>query len=152
MAKDRDVDGIEEEDHEEELEESDDFEGDEVDVATFDIESDDIGDSDDDDYDDSVSRSRTPVKRRTVTRAVPMVEGVPKSKLDQADIAKTVWDRMSERAEGLDVVTYAISGSYQVGQVVDHKKFGRGFVIEVIPPQKVEILFEDGLRKLVYGR
>lgn len=34
--------------------------------------------------------------------------------------------------------------SFAVGDVIDHPKFGNGVVQELLPPDKMQILFRDG--------
>lgn len=43
---------------------------------------------------------------------------------------------------------YAMDASFAVGDVVDHPVFGQGVVNEVMPPDKMQILFRDGQRLL----
>ena len=47
---------------------------------------------------------------------------------------------------------YSLQAVLQKGSMIEHKKFGVGFVIEVPSRNKAEVLFEDGLRKLVHSR
>lgn len=46
--------------------------------------------------------------------------------------------------------TYAPSGQLREGAFIAHAKFGKGLVVEV-DGSKASILFEDGVKKLVYG-
>ena len=43
---------------------------------------------------------------------------------------------------------YSMNESFAVGEVVSHPKFGLGAVQEIIPPDKMKILFRDGFRLL----
>ena len=49
-------------------------------------------------------------------------------------------------------MAYALTGSYQEGQRVKHKRFGEGVVISVPRPRLMEVVFKDGVRKLAMGR
>ncbi len=52
----------------------------------------------------------------------------------------------------LPVRDYAMSGTYQTGERIEHPKFGQG-VVEAFPsPGKMDVFFEDGRRTLAYGR
>lgn len=43
---------------------------------------------------------------------------------------------------------YSMHESFAVGDVIDHPKFGNGVVQELLPPDKMQILFRDGTRLL----
>jgi hypothetical protein len=47
---------------------------------------------------------------------------------------------------------YAISGAFEVGQRLDHKKFGPGVVISESGPNVIEVMFEEGTRRLAMRR
>jgi hypothetical protein len=44
---------------------------------------------------------------------------------------------------------YRIDEDFAVGDVVDHIKFGRGFVLKLIHPDRMEVLFSDEIKVLV---
>ena len=46
---------------------------------------------------------------------------------------------------------YTITASFKDGDVVQHKKFGLGKVLELVPPNKVKILFEEGAKLMICG-
>lgn len=43
---------------------------------------------------------------------------------------------------------FNINESFEEGDVIDHKKFGRGVVLKVIPPDRMEVIFKDETRAL----
>lgn len=43
---------------------------------------------------------------------------------------------------------YDMNASFEVGEIIDHVKFGLGEVRSVTRPNKMEVLFQDGLRTL----
>lgn len=45
-------------------------------------------------------------------------------------------------------VPYAMSGSFVLGGLVDHPTFGVGMVLALTPPDKMEILFREGVKAL----
>jgi len=110
----------------------------------------------DEDADDEPVVARPAPKRRSVLKKTPTIEGVPKNKLDKPEVAEQVWQklqaRLEERPGDAPPLAYSLRTKLVVGDVVEHKVFGIGFVIEVPGPQKVEILFSNGLRKLVHNR
>jgi hypothetical protein len=157
MAKERAHD----DDREDEID--DDFEGgggdDDVDgdFGDSDVELDDEdvahedGDFDEDGDDEVVARA--PVKRRAPARSVPQIEGVAKTKLEKPDICAEVWEKVGRKYENEKGVPYSIRMKLnREDRVVEHNVFGTGYVIEIESPTRVEVLFKDALRKLVFNR
>ncbi len=65
---------------------------------------------------------------------------------------KKQWEQaIAGRAE-TDFTLYAIAKSFEAGELVKHKKFGDGFVSEVLDANKVQVIFEDGPKLLVMGK
>ncbi|MBK7586592.1 MAG: hypothetical protein IPI67_41190 [Myxococcales bacterium] len=55
--------------------------------------------------------------------------------------------------QAVDAFTrYSIDKIYSPGELVTHKKFGEGFVAEVLDGGKVSIMFRDGARMLAHGQ
>lgn len=55
--------------------------------------------------------------------------------------------------QAMDAFTrYSIDKTYALGELVTHKKFGEGFVAEVLDGGKVSIMFRDGPRMLAHGQ
>jgi len=48
--------------------------------------------------------------------------------------------------------TYASTGLFAAGDVIDHSSFGRGFVSAVKDPGKVEVTFRTGVKTLIHGK
>ena len=71
----------------------------------------------------------------------------PKSPSPAREWQTNVADRDSS-----DFVPYSIHTTFEAGQLVDHPKFGWGYVKETLAAQKLCILFKDGPRTLVHGR
>jgi len=46
---------------------------------------------------------------------------------------------------------YSIRDRYEVGQVIDHRKFGGG-VVEGVVDRKIRVVFSDGERLLIHDR
>lgn len=46
---------------------------------------------------------------------------------------------------------YVLSERFAKGQLIQHTKFGRGIVVDA-DPARVEILFQDGKKKLGHGQ
>lgn len=91
----------------------------------------------------SVLKLDEPKSRRT---AVPSKKSA-KSKAN-AHVAK--WNELKEKSDSKPT-PYTMKNSFEVGTVVEHPKFGLGFVI-MATGQAVQIVFEDSERSLVHNR
>src|SRR5262245_46962151 len=69
---------------------------------------------------------------------------------------RLTWDDAMARATEADLANcrpYSIRDAYEEGDVVHHPVFDIGFVIELLPDNKVEVIFRDGgSRILVHNR
>src|SRR5687767_8508236 len=69
---------------------------------------------------------------------------------------RLTWDDAMSRATDTDLANcrpYSIRDAYEEGDVVHHPVFDIGFVIELLPDNKVEVIFRDGgSRILVHNR
>jgi hypothetical protein len=106
------------------------------------------GESDDDDED----VVRPAAKRRAPTKAVPMIEGVPKTKLEKTDVCADVHAKLLTRLGDQPRVQYSIQTRLSANDLVEHRIFGLGFVVDITSPTRAEVLFKDALRKLVHSR
>ena len=103
------------------------------------------------DFEEEIEIPKKKVRRSRAKTKVPMVMGVPKSKLADPTVAASVWEKMdhANKDEGL---AYNIKVVLTEGAVVEHKRFGRGFVLSIPVVNQAEVLFNDGVRKLVHAR
>lgn len=88
----------------------------------------------------------------------PIEEGEkPKRKMAKTkEPAKTKeqrkWSRVMGKVEGTEPQAYNMSETYEEQNVIDHAKFGVGVITEVIDPNKISVLFEEGEKTLVHNR
>ncbi|MBO5752156.1 MAG: hypothetical protein J6S69_00510 [Proteobacteria bacterium] len=61
------------------------------------------------------------------------------------------WERLTQ-ADNTEIKTYSIKAKFEDGDIVRHNKFGVGVVVEMIDTTKAEILFEEGIKRLVCGK
>jgi ribosomal protein L44E len=61
------------------------------------------------------------------------------------------WEKATLGRSVLEFKPYEVSGLFQEGELVRHKKFGDGVVTRVIDGHKVEVLFRDEPRTLAQG-
>ncbi len=58
------------------------------------------------------------------------------------------WEEAVAAADQSQTKLYSMNSGFEQGDLVDHKKFGVGVVTQPIIPDKVEILFRDGIKLL----
>lgn len=152
-----------------------DFDGD---VSEDDIDADiDLADLDDDelpaDDDDAAPRPRrtapakdddlfesyekavvaNPKRASKHQKRARLIEGVlDKATLDTEEGAARAWAALQAQAGDATKRKYAMSEQYTENDVIDHPKFGEGYVVEIVTLTKVAVLFEDGIRKLAHNR
>lgn len=61
---------------------------------------------------------------------------------------RATWDERTAGHELSAFTKYSTDGTYVLDELVLHKKFGPGFVLEVLSPSKVSVMFQDGPRTL----
>ena len=64
---------------------------------------------------------------------------------------KEAWKRLTNVEDG-DIQAYSIRLKLSEGTVIRHNKFGVGVVIKMTDSTKAEVLFADGMRRLVCGK
>ncbi len=75
------------------------------------------------------------------------------AKLEQARADRELtWQKaIAGRAMG-DFTPYKMSGIFEEGQLVNHKKFGDGIVVRIVDANKLEVLFQDESRTLAHSQ
>lgn len=70
-------------------------------------------------------------------------------------VSKEPWQKLvnDREAAGEERRSYNIRQTYDVGNLIDHPKFGIGVVLKILDNnQKVEIAFKEGTKLLIQGR
>ena len=60
--------------------------------------------------------------------------------------------RTSPRRPNKVAGPYDRTRTYRAGQTMEHQTFGIGEVTKLIEPQKIDVLFEDKLRRLIHAQ
>jgi hypothetical protein len=64
-------------------------------------------------------------------------------------------ERWKEALSGRDPAAakpYSMKGSFAAGDLIRHTSFGQGLVAKLVPPDKMEVMFEEGTKVLVHRR
>jgi hypothetical protein len=76
----------------------------------------------------------------------------PVSARKRALVKKQTWEEFFSKRNSADAKPYEFRELYRENLIVNHPKFGVGFVSEVVSDSKVEITFKDARRILVHNR
>lgn len=74
-----------------------------------------------------------------------------KKSVKKTDVDLTLWAELSLEQKSGKAVTYSLQATFEQDQIVNHPTFGLGKVMQLLPPNKVEILFQDGRKLLRCG-
>lgn len=58
------------------------------------------------------------------------------------------WQELRTKIEEVKAVDYSMDSSFKVNTVIKHPIFGLGLFEKIIGDQKMEVIFEDGRKKL----
>ncbi len=90
-----------------------------------------------------------------ITSAAPRSKAPKKSSSSRGERSaptRSQWDEKVAGRELSSFTEYSISRTFEEGELVLHRRFGPGFVAEVLGPEKVSIMFREGARTLAMGK
>jgi len=73
------------------------------------------------------------------------------SKADPEAVARAEWAVLQPGMDPSKAVPYDMNGTYRVNALLQHSHFGLGVVQLVIPPNKIDVLFQEGKKRLRCG-
>ena len=100
-------------------------------------------------------RDGEPVSSRQGSTAKASRPAMPKSaarRPSAAVAAYEAWQAAMRRHGDEPPRPYAMAESFAKGECIDHPVFGRGEVTAVVPPDKMDILFEAGTKRLLCNK
>ncbi len=59
------------------------------------------------------------------------------------------WEAAMAEKDPANSRTYSMDGSFKKDEVIEHKNFGQGLVIQVDAAGKMQVLFKDGTKRLI---
>ncbi len=78
--------------------------------------------------------------------------GKPAAAMAAAMAALETWQAMMRKHEGEAPRPYGMAESFAVGELIGHPTFGPGEVTAIIPPDKMDVLFEGGAKRLLCNK
>ncbi|RAL20583.1 hypothetical protein DL240_16225 [Lujinxingia litoralis] len=85
-------------------------------------------------------------------QAASVIEGIiSHAELSDPEGQARAWKKLSDTFGSAHARAYSIATELTENDVIDHPRFGVGFVVQLLTPTKVEVIFEDGLKKLAHN-
>jgi hypothetical protein len=98
---------------------------------------------------DEAPAAKPPAKPRPARPSRADKSPAKKFLVPEADTNNKIWLERREALGSGKLIAYSIKGVYETGQALNHSTFGVGFVTRVIPPNKIEVLFESSIKILI---
>lgn len=91
-------------------------------------------------------KEKTPdaVKKRRVTKKKGR-------KVEPTVPVNDIWKDRLSNMEG-EHIKYSIKKKFEIGDLIEHPKFGVGIVQEVVDKEKINVMFQYEIKTLVHGR
>lgn len=101
-----------------------------------------------------ISEPPAPKKKKAARKrtAGPKLTTAERAKARAVAVAATKW---GESLEGTDLTgarQYSMRETFAEKELVEHPRFGVGYVVATQGPQKIDVLFEIGVKTLAMGR
>lgn len=102
-------------------------------------------------YEDAVRAN--PKRQSMHRRRARVIEGVlDTAELNTPEGVEKAWQTLEKETSNANVKAYDIKAEYTENDVLEHPKFGVGYVVEILSQSKIAVLFEDGIKRLAYNR
>ena len=101
------------------------------------------------------SRAKAASSKASDTSKKKASEKTPGKKRSKAkrgqEKEKELWKETLAQKDLTLAKPYTMADTYEIDDVINHNKFGMGIVTNVITPRKMEVLFENGRKCMVYN-
>ena len=74
-----------------------------------------------------------------------------KAKADPEAAARAEWAELQPEMDSAQAIPYDMNRTYRLKNLISHPNFGLGIVQLVIAPNKIDVLFRDGKKRLRCG-
>lgn len=95
----------------------------------------------------SAARDSSPARARTVAARSAARRSPARAERERQE----VWANQVQGRERQAFVRYGTGATFVSGQLIEHPRFGQGFVERVLEDGKVSVVFRDATRTLVHG-
>lgn len=80
-------------------------------------------------------------------KSSPRLDKTARKEIQKQEEAERQWNSVTAQTLG-SAVPYRMDGVFAVRSLVEHPVFGIGSVMEIFPPDKMDVLFRDGMKRL----
>lgn len=95
------------------------------------------------------SAKEAKVPKKAVSKPRSTTTGTPRvSRRDPVEIEREEWASLSPTFDPEKAHPYDMNGRFNVKRLINHPSFGLGIVRAVIVPNKMQVLFKDGVKLL----
>ena len=89
-----------------------------------------------------------PAAAKTVLKRTPVPR---KAKVDPLEVARAEWEELQPGMNPEKALLYDMNKPYRVKNLLLHSLFGLGVVKLVLQPNKIDVLFQEGMKRLRCG-
>lgn len=96
--------------------------------------------------------SRQTVMAEATRPAAPKAARKPSAAMAAAMVSLENWQNAMRRHAGESPRPYAMAELFVAGEYLSHPVFGLGVVTGIVPPDKMDVLFEAGVKRLLCNK
>jgi hypothetical protein len=97
----------------------------------------------------SPKSAKEPAAARGTQKKATTTPRAPKA--DPEAAARAEWAELQQEMDPTQAIPYDMNRVYRVKNVLSHPNFGLGIVVLVLPPNKIDVLFQSGKKRLRCG-
>mgnify|MGYP006285271723 CR=1 FL=1 len=97
------------------------------------------------------SKASAGAKKSTRARSSSAQSKSKKSKKPEEPVIDSEWQRQMEGRNPADALPYSMEGRFRPRDLLDHPQFGTGVVQKIVQQNKMNVIFQDGLKQLRCG-
>lgn len=95
--------------------------------------------------------AKTPKEPVVVTPARRKAAAPGKAKADPEAAARAEWEALLPEMDPTQAIPYDMNRIFRARNLLSHPNFGLGIVQLLLPPNKIEVLFQNGKKRLRCG-
>lgn len=100
-------------------------------------------------YEEAIKANPKRLNAAQRKKALALIEGIiDAAELSDSEGQARAWKKLNDKVGVATARPFDIKAEYTENDVIDHAKFGIGYVVELIHTKKISVLFEEGLKKM----
>ncbi len=81
----------------------------------------------------------------------PPKEKKPRKAKEKANLVAEEWEKLMDTHKDIMPKNYSMKTDFAIGDKINHPTFGTGLVNRLIYPNKIEVIFKEDLKVLIYS-